>query len=95
MKVNANVIAAPAAASGVKGDLLTGLEWSPAQLNDFFRLSADVKAHPDRYRNALSGRVLTLIFEKPSLRTRVTFEAGIANLGGTSIFLGPHHGAPR
>jgi len=73
--------------AGVRGDLLTGLEWSPAQLNDFFRLAADVKAHPDRYRNALSGRVLTLIFEKPSLRTRVTFEAGIANLGGTSIFL--------
>jgi len=82
-----NAIAAPAAASAVKGDLLTGLEWNPAQLNDFFRLAADVKAHPDRYRGALSGRVLTLIFEKPSLRTRVTFEAGIANLGGTSIFL--------
>jgi ornithine carbamoyltransferase len=82
-----NVVAAPAAAAGVRGDLLTGLEWNPAQLNAFFRLAGDVKAHPDRYRNALSGRVLTLIFEKPSLRTRVTFEAGIANLGGTSIFL--------
>ena len=79
-----NAVATPAR---VKGDLLTGLEWNPAQLNDFFRLAADVKSHPDRYRSALSGRVLTLIFEKPSLRTRVTFEAGVATLGGTSIFL--------
>ena len=79
-----NAVATPAT---LKGDLLTGLEWSPAQLNGFFRLAADVKAHPDRYSTALSGRVLTLIFEKPSLRTRVTFEAGIAALGGTSIFL--------
>jgi len=71
----------------LKQDLLTGTEWTPAQLRDFFHLAADVKAHPDRYRTSLAGRVLTLIFEKPSLRTRVTFETGIANLGGTSIFL--------
>jgi ornithine carbamoyltransferase len=71
----------------LKNDLLTGMEWSPAQLRDFFRLAAEMKAHPDRYRTALTGRVFTLIFEKPSLRTRVTFEVGIANLGGASIFL--------
>ena len=46
-----------------------------------------MKAHPDRYRTALAGSVFVLIFEKPSLRTRVTFEVGIANLGGTSTFL--------
>ena len=63
------------------------MEWNPAQLRDFFRLSAAMKAHPDRYRTALAGRVFTMIFEKPSLRTRVTFEVGISNLGGTSIFL--------
>lgn len=78
---------AVAAPVELKNDLLTGMEWNPAQLRDFYRLAADVKAHPERYRSALAGRVLTLIFEKPSLRTRVTFEVGIANLGGTSIFL--------
>lgn len=78
---------AVAAPLELKHDLLTGTEWNPAQLRDFFRLSADIKAHPDRYRGSLAGRVLTMIFEKPSLRTRVTFETGIANLGGTSIFL--------
>lgn len=79
-----NAIAAPVE---LKHDLLTGTEWTPAQLRDFYRLAADVKAHPERYRSSLAGRVLVLIFEKPSLRTRVTFEVGIANLGGTSIFL--------
>ncbi len=79
-----HAVAAPLA---LKRDLLTGTEWSPAQLRDFFRLATEMKARPDRYRAVLSGSVFVLIFEKPSLRTRVTFETGIANLGGTSTFL--------
>jgi ornithine carbamoyltransferase len=68
-------------------DLLTGMEWSPAQTRELLHLAADVKARPDRYRGALAGRFLALIFEKPSLRTRVSFEVGIASLGGGSVFL--------
>jgi ornithine carbamoyltransferase len=68
-------------------DLLTGMEWGPAQVRELFHLAADIKARPDRYRAALAGRFLALIFEKPSLRTRVTFEVGIASLGGASVFL--------
>ncbi|MGD0404573.1 MAG: ornithine carbamoyltransferase [Candidatus Acidiferrales bacterium] len=68
-------------------DLLTGMEWTPAQVRELFHLAADVKAHPDRYRGALAGRFLALIFEKPSLRTRVTFEVGISSLGGATVFL--------
>jgi ornithine carbamoyltransferase len=68
-------------------DLLTGMEWSPAQVRSFLQLAADVKQHPDRYRGALAGRFLALIFEKPSLRTRVTFEVGVASLGGACVFL--------
>ncbi|MFZ3329503.1 MAG: hypothetical protein WA197_02635, partial [Candidatus Acidiferrales bacterium] len=68
-------------------DLLTGMEWGPAQVRELLHLTADVKAHPDRYRGALAGRFLAMIFEKPSLRTRVTFEVGIASLGGSSVFL--------
>ena len=71
----------------LKRDLLTGTEWSPAQLRDFFQLATDIKAHPDRYRSALAGQMFVMIFEKPSLRTRVTFETGIATMGGTSTFL--------
>jgi ornithine carbamoyltransferase len=68
-------------------DLLTGMEWSPTQVRELLHLAADVKTHPDRYRGALAGRFLALIFEKPSLRTRVTFEVGISSLGGASVFL--------
>jgi ornithine carbamoyltransferase len=45
------------------------------------------QTQPDRYRGALEGKFLAMIFEKPSLRTRVTFEVGIASLGGASVFL--------
>jgi ornithine carbamoyltransferase len=68
-------------------DLLTGMEWNPAQVRDLLHLASDVKSHPDRYRGALAGRFLALIFEKPSLRTRVAFEVGISSLGGSSVFL--------
>ena len=71
----------------LKGDLLTGVEWSAAQVQDFLRLAADVKAHPGRYRGTLDGKSFVLLFEKPSLRTRVTFEVAIAQLGGFSTFL--------
>src|SRR5579862_6283565 len=71
----------------LKNDLLTGMEWSPAQLRGFFQLAGDIKAHPDTYRTSLAGRSLILIFEKPSLRTRVTFEVGVASMGGHSVFL--------
>jgi ornithine carbamoyltransferase len=79
-----NAAVAPLAFSN---DLLTGMEWNPAQVRELLHLAADVKAHPDRYRGALAGRFLALIFEKPSLRTRVTFEVGISSLGGSSVFL--------
>ena len=68
-------------------DLLTGMEWGPAQDRELYHLAADIKVHPDKYRSALSGKFIALIFEKPSLRTRVTFEVGIASLGGGAVFL--------
>lgn len=68
-------------------DLVTGIEWGPAQVREVYHLAADVKARPDRYRGALADRFLALIFEKPSLRTRVSFEVGIASMGGGSVFL--------
>jgi ornithine carbamoyltransferase len=68
-------------------DLLTGMEWSPAQVRELRHLAADIKARPDRYRGALAGRFLALIFEKPSLRTRVTFEVGISSMGGSAVLL--------
>jgi len=78
---------AVAATLTVPNDLLTGTEWNAAQVRELFQLAAEVKAQPDRYRTVLAGRSFALIFEKPSLRTRVTFEVGIASLGGSTVFL--------
>src|ERR1700683_1470127 len=83
---------ATATTLSLKRDLLSGPEGSPAQLREFFRLSAEMKAHPKTYKTALGGSMFVMIFEKPSLRTRVTFETGIASMGGSSTFL-DHTGA--
>jgi ornithine carbamoyltransferase len=68
-------------------DLLTGAEWGPKQVGELYHLAAGVKAHPEQYRTALEGRFLALILEKPSLRTRVSFEVGMRSLGGAAVFL--------
>ena len=68
-------------------DLLTGAEWNPENLRTLLRLTGDCKAHPERYSSALRGKSFALVFEKPSLRTRVTFEVGIQSMGGAVIFL--------
>jgi ornithine carbamoyltransferase len=78
---------AHAPALSLASDLLTGTEWNAAQTRELFRLAADVKAHPERYQDALAGRFLAMVFEKPSLRTRVTFEVGIVSMGGSAILL--------
>jgi ornithine carbamoyltransferase len=71
----------------LSNDLLTGAEWSPSHTHDLLRLTADIKAHPARYSEILRGKFIALIFEKPSLRTRVTFEVGIQSMGGSVVFL--------
>src|SRR5689334_13921400 len=48
-------------------------------------LSKKVKATPARNANAFPGRYVSLLFEKPSLRTRLTFELAIKQLGGDSV----------
>src|SRR5487761_950344 len=82
-----NAMAATATVPALTHDLLTGSEWGAAQIRELYHLAADIKARPERYRSALTGRFLALIFEKPSLRTRVTFEVGIASMGGGGVFL--------
>jgi ornithine carbamoyltransferase len=74
-------------ALSLSSDLLTGTEWNAARVQGLFRVAVALKTHPERYKSALAGRFLAMIFEKPSLRTRVTFEVGITSLGGTAIYL--------
>jgi len=79
--------AAVASTISLSNDLLTGAEWSPAHTRDLLLLSADMKARPGRYASTLAGKFIALIFEKPSLRTRVTFDVGIQSMGGGVVFL--------
>jgi ornithine carbamoyltransferase len=72
---------------GVARDLVTGMEFPPATVRDLLSLAADVKSAPDRYRTALAGRYIAMIFEKPSLRTRTTFDIGMQSMGGGAVFL--------
>ena len=88
--MTATMLAAPILLSN---DLLTGAEWNPPQTRELLHLAADIKAHPARYASTLRGKFIALIFEKPSLRTRVTFEVGIQSMGGSVDFSGPHAGA--
>ena len=71
----------------VSKDLLTGAEWSPADARDLLQRTAEIKARPAKYASTLRGKHIALIFEKPSLRTRVTFEVGIQSMGGFVVFL--------
>jgi ornithine carbamoyltransferase len=68
-------------------DLLTGAEWSSADTRDLLQRTAEIKARPSRYASVLRNKHIALIFEKPSLRTRVTFEVGIQSMGGFVVFL--------
>ena len=71
----------------VTKDLLTGAEWSPADARELLERTADIKARPAKYASTLRAKHIALIFEKPSLRTRVTFEVGIQSMGGFVVFL--------
>lgn len=67
------------------GDFTQDLDLSHAELLSLLDLSAQVKRNPTRFARALSGRYAALLFEKPSLRTRITFELAVKQLGGDSI----------
>ncbi len=70
-------------------DFLTIRDFTTDELQHFLDLARDIKAHPEDFGDSLKGKALALIFEKPSLRTRVSFDAGIHQLGGFSIYLSP------
>src|SRR3989338_2768 len=70
-----------------KQDYLTGGEWTSEKVLKLFDLTKDLKLHPEKYANSLNGKTLGMIFEKPSTRTRVSFEAGMTQLGGHALFL--------
>lgn len=74
-------------ASLLGADLLTLSTLTREQIVRLLSLASAVKKDNRPYRGALDGKTAILIFEKPSLRTKVTFEVGINTLGGTAIYM--------
>lgn len=74
-----------------KRDLLSLRDLSVEEIRGIFTLSRRLKRAQKKgiAHRLLAGKTLAMVFEKPSLRTRVSFETGMAQLGGHAVFLGP------
>lgn len=68
-------------------------ELTQQQLLDLITLAKTIKANPAEYRHALDGKSVVMLFEKPSLRTRVSFDIGINKFGGHCLYLDQQNGA--
>jgi len=68
--------------------LLSIKDLSRDEIMEIFDVAAKMKADPERYREALKGKTLGMIFQKSSTRTRVSFEVGMFQLGGHALYLG-------
>ncbi len=62
---------------------------SPSELAGCLRLAGRCKRAPQVGQRALAGKILALVFQKPSVRTRVSFEVAVRQLGGSTMYLGP------
>ena len=81
-----------AAVSAIPGrDLVSIRDLSPMEVESLFHLAGRMKARPEDFRTALAGKHIAMFFEKPSLRTRLAFEAGICGLGGSVSFVDQRH----
>jgi len=74
-------------------NLLTGMEMTQQQALELIALGKDLKANPSKYAQALAGKSVVTLFEKQSLRTRVTFDIGVNKLGGHAVYLDQTNGA--
>lgn len=68
-------------------NFLTLSDWSRKEIEDLLELAAAIKKDPGKYSEALKGMTLAMIFMKTSTRTRVSFEAGMTQLGGHAIYM--------
>jgi ornithine carbamoyltransferase len=77
------------ALAGKKRDFLTLHDLTISETEALLNLGEEVKAHPEKFTIALQRKMAALIFEMPSLRTRVTFEVGFEQMGGHAVYLAP------
>ena len=68
-------------------DLISTRDLGPEGVEAVLRLAELMKARPSVFQRALAGKQMVMFFEKPSLRTRLTFESGMVSLGGTAMFV--------
>jgi ornithine carbamoyltransferase len=68
-------------------DLLSVAQLSRAEIEALFATAAKLKVEPQKFLHALEGKAIVLLFEKDSLRTLVSFEVGMAKLGGKAVYL--------
>jgi ornithine carbamoyltransferase len=74
----------------MKKDFLSVHDITRYEFHELLDLTHAIKKDREKYRKTLKNQVLAMIFEKPSLRTRMTFEVGMLELGGTAIYLSPN-----
>jgi ornithine carbamoyltransferase len=70
----------------IKRDLHTVNDFSKAEADLIIERAKDIKTNPLKYAKVLDGKTVLMLFEKPSLRTRVSLETGIHQMGGHAIF---------
>src|SRR5271166_6870628 len=68
-------------------DLISTSDLGPQGVEAVLHLAELMKSRPSVFQRSLAGKQMVMFFEKPSLRTRLTFEAGMSSLGGTTIFV--------
>ena len=68
-------------------DLLSLQNWEKDKIEDLISYAVEIKKNPEKYSDTLKNKTMLMIFEKPSLRTRISFEVGMTQLGGHAIFL--------
>jgi ornithine carbamoyltransferase len=73
----------------MKKDLISIKDLTPKEIEEIFGLTDRLKKNKNKFSRVLAGKTLALIFQKPSNRTRVSFEVGMYQLGGNSIILSP------
>ena len=73
----------------MKRDFLKITDFTTEEILETLDVAAKMKANPMDFSDSLKGKTLALIFEKPSLRTRTSFDIGIQQLGGYSLYLSP------
>ena len=83
---------APAAPATFPGtfwcpDLVSTRDLGPQGVQAVLHLAELMKSRPSVFQRSLAGKQMVMFFEKPSLRTRLTFEAGMTSLGGTAMFV--------